>query len=117
MGDIKRINACKRYSEVVIFKGVVFSSGQVPRNVDGDIVAQAQDVFAQIDDWLAEAGSDRTRILSSQVFLSDLADYQGFNQAWEQWIPLGYAPARTTVQAKLAKPEWKIEISVIAAMY
>jgi enamine deaminase RidA (YjgF/YER057c/UK114 family) len=117
MGDIKRLNTCKRYSEATIYKGVIFLSGQVPRNLDGDIVAQAKDIFAQIDEWLTETGSDRNRILSSQIFLSDLADYDGFNQAWESWIPHGNAPARTTVQAKLAKPEWKLEVTVIAAIY
>lgn len=121
MADIKRLHAGSCYSEASVFKDLVFLAGQVPRHTCGEqhdnIMAQARDVFAQIDDLLAEAGSDKHRILSSQIFLADLADYEGFNQAWREWVSPRNPPPRATVQARLANPDWKLEIVITAAVY
>lgn len=117
MADIKRLHVGKCYCEVSIFKDTVYLAGQVPRNQQGDIIEQAKDVFAQIDDLLAEAGSNKHRILSSQIFLADMNDYDGFNQAWREWVSTNNPPPRATVQAKLANPDWKLEILITAAAY
>ncbi|XID74513.1 RidA family protein [Alkanindiges sp. WGS2144] len=121
MSDIKRLHMNNCYSEATIYKGVVFLAGQVPRQTSGeqqgDIITQAQEVFAQIDSLLAEAGSDKHRILSSQIFLADMADYEGFNQAWREWVSLQNSPPRVTVQARLANPAWKLEMVITAAAY
>ncbi|RYY79335.1 MAG: RidA family protein [Moraxellaceae bacterium] len=121
MSEIKRLHVGQCYCEVTIYKDVVYLAGQVPRHTTGqqvgDIAAQAQDVFAQIDELLTEAGSDKHRILSCQIFLADMADYVGFNQAWRAWVSPKSPPPRATVQAQLANPDWKLEIVITAAIY
>lgn len=121
MAEIKRLHVGKCYCEVTIYRDVVYLAGQVPRHTTaehpGDIEAQAKDVFAQIDELLTEAGSDRHRILSCQIFLADMADYAGFNQAWRNWVSPNNPPPRATVQAQLANPAWKLEMVITAAIY
>jgi enamine deaminase RidA (YjgF/YER057c/UK114 family) len=73
-------------------------------------------VLAAIDQLLARAGSDKTKILRAQVYIADLADFPGMNKAWDAWVADGNAPPRATVQAKLARPEWRVEIVVTAAV-
>ena len=72
-------------------------------------------MLAQIDSLLAEVGSDKTKILSATIFLPSMADFPALNAVWETWVPAGHCPARATVEAKLAGPEYKVEIQVIAA--
>jgi len=103
-----------RYSEAVVASGMIYLSGQVPENTDADATAQTADVLAQIDRHLAELGSDKTRVLDATIFLADLADYDAMNIAWDAWVAEGHAPARATVQARLARPEWKVEIKIVA---
>jgi enamine deaminase RidA (YjgF/YER057c/UK114 family) len=104
-----------RLSEAVVAQGLIFLAGQVAENPDADATAQTVNILGQIDKLLAELGSDKTRIVDATIFLSDLADFDAMNQAWDAWVPAGQAPARATVQAKLAKPGWKVEIKLIAA--
>ena len=103
-----------RLSEAVVANGLIFLAGQVASNPEGDATAQTANVLAQIDQLLAELGSDKSRILDATIFLPDLADYDAMNLAWDAWVPAGQAPARATVQARLAKPEWKVEIKLTA---
>lgn len=117
MADLKRLHVAKRYSEAAIFNGVVYLAGQVAEDATKDITGQTEEVLAMIDARLAEAGSDKTRILSTQIFLADLSDFDGMNQVWDAWVVDGSAPPRATVQAKLAKPEWRVEIVVTAAQF
>lgn len=112
---IQRIDAGPRMSEAVIHNGVVWLAGQVPETPGLDIRGQTREVLAQIDSLLAQGGSDRSRILRAQIFLVDLADFAGMNAEWDAWVSPGQAPARATVQAALADPDWKIEIVVTAA--
>lgn len=112
---IQRIDAGPRMSEAVIHNGVVWLAGQVPETPGLDIRGQTREVLAQIDALLAQAGTDRSRILRAQIFLVDLADFAGMNAEWDAWVVPGHAPARATVQAALADPDWKIEIVVTAA--
>ena len=77
--------------------------------------AQTQQVLAQIDRLLAEVGSDKTRILSATIYLPDMADFAAMNAVWEAWVAPGQTPARATVEAKLASPDYRVEIQVVAA--
>lgn len=113
---IQRIDAGPRMSEASIHNGIVYLAGQVPEDTSLDIEGQTREVLAAIDALLAQAGSDKTRILRAQIFLADIADFAGMNRAWDTWVVPGNAPARATVEARLAKPEWKVEIVVTAAV-
>lgn len=113
--EIKRLHVGKRMSEVAIHNGTVYLAGQVPADVTQDIKGQTREVLSQIDSLLAEAGSDKACILRCQIFLSDLGNFDGMNQVWEEWVASGCTPPRATVQAQLAKPEWLIEMVVTAA--
>lgn len=112
---IERFDVGARISEMAVHNGVVYLAGQVPEDASQDITGQTSQVLAAIDALLARAGSDKTKILRAQVFIADLADFPGMNKAWDAWVPAGHAPPRATVEAKLARPEWKIEIVVTAA--
>ena len=113
---IQRIEAGPRMSEASIHNGVVYLAGQVPEDTSVDIEGQTHQVLAAIDALLAEAGSDKTRILRAQIYLADIQDFAGMNRAWDAWVVPGNAPSRATVEAKLAKPDWKVEIVVTAAV-
>jgi enamine deaminase RidA (YjgF/YER057c/UK114 family) len=112
---IQRYHIGKRLSEMVVHNGTVYLAGQVAADGQLDITGQTKQVLAQIDSLLAEVGSDKTKILSATIFLPSMADFPGLNAVWETWVPAGYCPARATVEAKLAGPEYKVEIQVIAA--
>ena len=111
---IERIDAGPRMSEACIHGGLVYLAGQIPETPGADIETQTREVLAAIDDLLAQAGSDKTRILRAQVYLADVADFAGMNRAWDAWVVAGQAPARATVEARLANPAWKVEIVVTA---
>ena len=115
MSDIQRAHVGPRYSECSAYGGIVFLAGQVASAAAGDIRAQTSEVLSNIDRLLAEAGSGKTRILMAQIFLSDMKDYGAMNEVWDAWVVPGNTPSRATVQAQLARPEWKIEIVVTAA--
>mgnify|MGYP001056018543 CR=1 FL=1 len=113
---IQRIDAGDRMSEAVIHNGVAYLAGQVPLTPGADIGTQTREVLAEIDALLARCGTDKTRILRAQVYLADMADFEGMNRAWDAWVVPGMAPARATVESRLADPGWKVEIVVTAAM-
>ena len=113
--EITRHGVAARYSEAAVFNGVVYLAGMVPERGDTDIRGQTQDVLDQVQQRLLEAGSDKSRILRAQIYLSDIADIGGMNEVWDAWVVPGTAPPRATVQAALARPEWRIEIVVTAA--
>lgn len=113
--NIVRHGVAARYSEAAVFNGVVYLAGMVPERGDTDIRGQTQDVLEQVQQRLREAGSDKSRILRTQIFLADIADIGAMNEVWDAWVVPGTAPPRATVQAALARPEWKIEIVVTAA--
>ncbi len=113
---IQRINVGPRLSNVAVFNNVAYFSGQVPKNADADIAGQTMQVLAQIDQLLAEAGSDKTRILQCQIFLADIKLINAMNVVWDAWVSEGNTPPRATVEAKLANPKWLIEIVLSAAV-
>ena len=115
MADIKRIECGPRMSMGVVHNGIVYLAGQVGK--PGDSVAgQTREVLAQVDRLLALAGTDKTRILTAQIWLADMADFAEMNAVWDAWVPQGNCPARATGEAKLATPDYKVEVIVTAAL-
>lgn len=114
--EVQRIGMAKRYSEAAIHNGVVYLAGQVAdQTADGDIEAQTAEVLGMVDRLLAEAGSSKQHLLRVEIFLRDLADYDGMNRVWDAWVAPGFAPPRATVQAALARSNWRVEMVVTAA--
>ena len=112
---IQRHHVGKRLAHMVVHGGTIYLAGQVADDLNADITTQARQVLARIDRLLAEAGSGKHRMLSATIYLPDMADFGAFNGVWESWLVRGEAPARATVQARLAAAGYKIEIQVIAA--
>ncbi|HRD72902.1 MAG TPA: RidA family protein [Aquimonas sp.] len=113
---IQRFDVGPRMSEMAVHNGTVYLAGQVAEDASADITGQTQQVLAAIDALLARAGSDRSKILRAEIFLPDMTDFAAMNAVWEAWVVAGHTPPRATVQASLAKPEWKIEIVVTSAV-
>ena len=113
---IQRINVGPRLSDVAVYNKVAYFGGQVPDDADQDIRGQTVQVLAEIDRLLAQVGSDKSRILQCQIFLTDIANIGAMNEVWDAWIPRGNTPPRATIEAKLANPKWKIEILLSAAV-
>jgi enamine deaminase RidA (YjgF/YER057c/UK114 family) len=101
-------------SQAVVHNGVVYLAGQVGEP-GADVATQTKQVLASIDRLLALAGSDKTKILSAQIWMADMADFQKMNAVWDAWVAPGHAPARATGESKLAGPEYLVEIIVTAA--
>ena len=114
--DLQRLHVAARYSEASVFNGVVYLAGMVPECEATDIRSQTADVLGQIARRLSEAGSDKTRILRTQIYLKDIADIGAMNEVWDAWVVAGSAPPRATVQAALANPAYLIEVVVTAAV-
>ncbi|XBS71933.1 RidA family protein [Acerihabitans sp. KWT182] len=93
---------------------LIYLAGQVSDDLSDDIAVQTQSVLAKIDGLLSLAGSDKTGLVSAQIWLRDMGDFDAMNPVWEQWLPEGRAPVRACVEARLADPRLKIEIQVIA---
>ena len=113
---IQRMNVGKRLSEVVIHGNTVYLAGEVPDDGTADITGQTEQVLAKIEKLLKQAGSDKTKLLSAQIFLPDMKDFAAMNAVWEKWVVPGQTPARATIEAKLANPAYKVEIMCIAAL-
>jgi enamine deaminase RidA (YjgF/YER057c/UK114 family) len=113
---VQRFDVGARMSEMAVHNGVCYLAGQVATGGAKDIAGQTREVLAAVDALLAKAGTDKTKILRAQIFLADMADFAGMNGVWDQWVVPGHTPPRATVQAALARPEWKIEVVVTAAL-
>ena len=113
--SVQRFHVGKRLSEMVVHDNTIYLAGQVADDPKADAASQVRQVLAQIDKLLAEAGSDKTKILSATIYLPDMGDFADLNAGWEAWVPPGHCPARATVEARLAAPEYKVEIQIIAA--
>lgn len=117
MQQITRFQANQRMCEMTVYNGVAYLAGQVPEQTcQQDAYAQTKEVLALIDKLLAEAGTNKSHILFAQIFLADMQDYSQMNQAWDEWVDSENPPARATVQANLAVPQWKLEIVITAAV-
>ena len=114
--SVQRLRTETRYSEINIHNGTVYLAGQLADDYSGDIVQQTRETLANIDAMLAEAGSDKSRILSVTIYLKDMArDYAGLNQVWDAWVAPGAAPGRACVEAAMYRPEVLVEMMVVAA--
>jgi enamine deaminase RidA (YjgF/YER057c/UK114 family) len=113
--EIRRIAPGPRMSMAVVHNGTVYLAGQVADDTSADVAGQTQQILAKIDALLAQAGTDKTRILSANIWLADIANFGAMNGVWDTWVPQGNTPARATVEAKLATPAYLVEIAVIAA--
>ena len=114
---LQRLHPGPRMSEAAICNGTVYLAGQVADQApDADITGQAREVLGHVERLLAEAGSNKGRILQCQVYLRDIADIAAMNAVWDAWVPAGHTPPRATVQAALADPRWRIEVVVVAAL-
>ncbi|MBX3686126.1 MAG: RidA family protein [Rhodocyclaceae bacterium] len=114
--QIQRIGGSQRFSQVVTHNHTVYLAGQVSQLADGDITAQSEDVFAKIDALLEQAGSDKNHMLSAQIWLADMDDYDAMNAAWDAWLSGVGAPVRACVESPMAKKNYRVEIMVIAAV-
>lgn len=114
---IKRIEAGPRMSQAVVYNGVAYLAGQVAEAAKGQSVTeQTKEIVGNIDRLLALAGSDKTKLLSATIYLTDISTFGEMNAVWESWVVAGATPARATVEAKLAAPGYTVEIAVIAAV-
>jgi enamine deaminase RidA (YjgF/YER057c/UK114 family) len=116
MTAIERKHVNARMSKIVRHGNVDYLCGQTASGAGiADIAGETAEVLARIDALLAEASTDRSRLLAASIHLKDIADFAGMNAVWDAWVPAGCAPARTTVEARLAAPELLVEITAVAA--
>jgi enamine deaminase RidA (YjgF/YER057c/UK114 family) len=117
MTDIRRIGVAARYSDLVILGDTAYFSGYVPETtLGGSVAEQTRDILKQIEQSLAEIGSDTSRLLQATIWLADIAFYNEMNAVWDAWVVPGQAPARVCVESRLANPDYKLEIQVTAAL-
>ena len=119
MNDIQRIGRGPyAFSSIVVHGGTVYLAGQVPApdDIGGPVRDQIRSVFGRVDELLAQAGTDRTRMLSVSVLLADIADFPVLNEEWDAWVDHDALPARATFQAALASPDIRVELVVTAAL-
>jgi enamine deaminase RidA (YjgF/YER057c/UK114 family) len=116
MQAIERFNVGKRLSDMAVYNGVAYLAGQVAEDATLDMTGQTEQVLATIDHLLQQAGTNKSRILMAQIFVANMAEFDGMNQAWDAWVADGNAPPRATIEARLANPNFKVEIVVTAAV-
>ncbi len=113
---IERHEVGPRMSKCVVHGNTVYLAGIVANEPKGkSVTEQTKDIVAQIDGFLAKAGTDKTKLLTANIWISDMATFADMNAVWDAWVSPGNTPARATVEAKLATPDYKVEIMVVAA--
>ncbi|WP_153100531.1 RidA family protein [Paraburkholderia hayleyella] len=112
---VTRHHVGKRLSEIAVYNGIVYLAGQIAEDTEQDIEGQTREVLGHIDRLLAEVNSDKSRLLSVQIFISDMIHFPGMNAVWDTWVAQGATPPRATVEAKLANPKCLVEVVVVAA--
>ena len=113
--SITRKHSGQRMSQIVIHGDTVYLAGQVADDPGADIQTQTRQVLAKIETLLSEAGSDRNRLLSAQIWLASMGHFAQMNEIWDAWVPEGVAPARACIEARLASPDLLVEIGIVAA--
>lgn len=117
MSSVKRIEVGPRMSQAAVHGNLVYTAGQVAQRAAGQsVAAQTTDILAKIDELLAEAGSHKGRIIAATVWLSDIGTFAEMNQVWDAWVEPGETPVRACVEARLAFPQFTVEIQVTAAV-
>ena len=113
---IERHETGPRMSKAVVHGDTAYLAGIVADSPKGKSVAeQTKNILSQIDGFLALAGTDKTKLLSANIWITDMANFAEMNSVWDSWVSPGNTPARATVEAKLASPHYKVEIMVVAA--
>jgi enamine deaminase RidA (YjgF/YER057c/UK114 family) len=114
--SIQRIDAGARMSKAVVNGNTVYLAGIVADKAKGkSVTEQTRDILGQIDGFLAKAGTDKSKLLTANIWITDMANFAEMNAVWDGWVSPGNTPARATVEAKLATPDYKVEIMVTAA--
>lgn len=113
--DVKRINPGPRMSQAVVHGNTVYLAGLTAGDTTKDVKSQTAQILAKIDALLGQAGTDKSRIVSANIWLTDISTFSQMNEVWDAWVSPGNPPARATVEAKLASPDCKVEIMVQAA--
>ncbi len=114
--SIQRQDTKPRMSRIVIHNDTVYLCGQVGKDATKGIADQTETMLEKVDELLLQAGSDREHMLSATVYVRDMKDFAAMNEVWDAWVPEGHAPARACVEARMARAELLVEISVIAAV-
>ncbi|MGI9433606.1 MAG: RidA family protein [Geminicoccaceae bacterium] len=114
--SIKRIDVGPRMSQAVVHGDTVYTAGQVAQNAPGASVAdQTKDILNAIDRLLGEGGTDKSKLLSASIWISDMSTFDEMNAVWDAWVSPGNTPCRACVESKLASPKFTVEIMVTAA--
>ncbi len=113
--SVTRKHSNQRMSQLVIHGGTVYLAGQVAKDSSADITVQTQQVLDKVDALLADAGSDKSKILSAQIWVSNIGHFAAMNEVWDAWVAEGNAPARACIEARLASPDLLVEVGIIAA--
>ncbi len=113
---IERKHTAERMSQIVIHGDTVYLAGQVAVDAAGQPAgAQMKNILERIDGLLADAGTDKSRLLSATIWLADIGDFDAINEPWDAWVPEGCAPARACVESKLAFTKYTVEVRIVAA--
>ena len=113
--SITRHHTNQRMSQIVIHGDTVYLAGQVASDASANITVQTQQVLQKIDTLLAEAGSDKSKILSAQIWIASMGHFAQMNEVWDAWVAEGHAPGRACIEARLASPDLLVEVGIIAA--
>lgn len=112
---IERQHSNQRMSQLVSFANLVWTAGQVAKDPSQDMAGQTQQILDQIDALLADAGTDKSKLISANIWVSDIRQFAQMNEVWDGWVDSNNAPARACVESRLARPELLVEIQVVAA--
>lgn len=115
MSDITRHHIGPRMSQAVEHNGTIYIAGQVGDTPEADVATQTREILAKIDKLLAECGSDKSKLLWAQLWVTDMRNFGAMNEVWDAWVAPGNTPARAGLCSALATPDWKVEIMVMAA--
>lgn len=114
--NIQRYGTTRRYSHMAAHNNTIYLV-EVAANLDADITAQTENLLANVEQQLIQANSDKSQLLMVTIYLADMADYDAMNIVWENWLPEDSAPVRACLQAKLASPQYLIELALTAAQH
>ena len=114
--SIQRLDPGARLSEAVVHGGLVYLAGHVSDDPNASVQEQTREILEGIDRHLAAAGTDRSKLLTVSIWLADIGTFADMNAAWDAWVDKDNLPARATVEARLASPDYKVEIAGIAAI-
>ena len=112
---IERFDPGRRFAQAVAHGDTVYLAGHTASDPEAGVYEQTHEILQLIDRHLAAAGTDKSRLLSASIWLTDIDTFDEMNRAWDEWVDMANLPARATVEARLASPDYKVEIAVIAA--